>query len=133
MTEKEHKETVAKIKALVSELTQVTEFISRASADGMYFKAGPSELEFDETVQDNTLPASDESLIQISGAAKRQKEMLHEMATLVDRLAGVHPSRYNDNLDDDKILAYYRQGKSVREIAKLMGCSPSTISRRLSK
>lgn len=131
MTARESKETGARIKALVSELTRITEFISQAGEDGMYFKAGPSELEFDETAPDSSLLASDETLKQIRQSANRQKVILHEMAALVDRLAGAHPSRYKDNLDDDKILALHRQSKPVREIAKLMGCSPSTISRRL--
>lgn len=131
MTAKERKVTVAKIKSLLHRLTQQTEYIKQLCEDGMIFKAGPPGAEQGEYIPDSCLYISDDILKEIIRAANCQEDMIHQLESLFTKLSGIHPPRYNTNLDDRAIKALHKEGKSVRAIAKQMGCSPSTISNRL--
>lgn len=131
MTAKERKVTVAKIKSLLHRLTQQTEYIKQLCEDGMIFKAGPPGAEPGEDIPDNCLYISDDVLKGIVEAASYQEDLIHQLEPLFTELAGIYPPRYNDNLNDEMIKALHKEGKSVRAIARQMGCSPSTVSNRL--
>lgn len=46
---------------------------------------------------------------------------------------GIYAHAYKKQLDNVKIMTLRDQGKSLREIAVALGCSPSTIRNRLKK
>lgn len=46
---------------------------------------------------------------------------------------GYHASAYRDDLDNQEIINLRVKGYSLRKIANILGCSPSTVRNRLNK
>lgn len=49
------------------------------------------------------------------------------------RLQGKNAHAYKHGLDNQKIYSLKVEGKSYREIGRLLGCSPNTVRNRLNK
>ena len=69
----------------------------------------------------------------IEAMLERQNRELEKKAFEGKRLCGKNAHAYKAELDNLRMLDLWGEGKTLREIAQAMGCSPSTVKNRLDR
>lgn len=65
--------------------------------------------------------------IQLSESRQREQDLLAEIRRCIK------PPAKKDSLTDEAVLAEYKKTKSLRAVAKVLGCSHNTVKARLIK
>lgn len=65
--------------------------------------------------------------IQLSESRQREQDLLAEIRRCIK------PPAKKDSLTDEAVLAEYKKTKSLRAVAKALGCSHNTVKARLIK
>ena len=83
-----------------------------------------------EEAQDHLGDSYDEMLDELEKKERLEQE---RRAFEGKRLQGKNAHAYKHGLDNQKIYSLKVEGKSYREIGRLLGCSPNTVRNRLNK